>query len=280
MDLLLAAILLFSASALIFWAIIRLCRHWPRRFLAIPAALFASATAIFAIYYLDSPEILRILPVSGAVILGNLLLPLIAGLVAVAWRAIRLPRRRKAVVCGGLAAMAAMVTFRSLLAPTPKTQDQWTMHVAIQSSSATCSPSAAATFLAHFGIHTGETEMAHLCLTTSAGTSLHGLYRGLCQMIQGKPYRVEVVTGDLDTLRHVKPPVLLNVGIRRGQVVDPRYTEKWGWIPGVDHTVVFEGFLPNDRALIADPSVGPEAWNKDSLQTLWHGMGLMLVPNR
>jgi hypothetical protein len=73
-------------------------------------------------------------------------------------------------------------------------------------------------------------------------------------------------------------PVILFVGLRRGQRADPRYAREWGWTPGLRHTVVLFGFTDDGRIEIGDPSVGREKWSVEALDVLWDGRGLRLVP--
>ena len=70
--------------------------------------------------------------------------------------------------------------------------------------------------------------------------------------------------------------MLINVELRRGENVDPRYQKLWGWIPGVSHSVVLFRFLPSGRIEIGDPDIGRETWNIDALRVLWHGNGIRL----
>jgi hypothetical protein len=119
--------------------------------------------------------------------------------------------------------------------------------------------------------------MAELCLTRPAGTSMHGLYRGLKMKTAGTGRAVEAVRGDLDTLRAQRGPVILSVKLQPRSDVDPRYEQLWGWTPGVAHTVVFYGFRPDGKAEIGDPAVGREHWRVQDLQVLWQGDGLRLV---
>src|SRR5581483_5301297 len=53
-------------------------------------------------------------------------------------------------------------------------QNYWSKGVCLQSKEQTCGPAAAATLLKEHGIAATEAEMARLCLSDQAGTSLYG----------------------------------------------------------------------------------------------------------
>ena len=132
--------------------------------------------------------------------------------------------------------------------------------------------------LAAYGIPATEAEMAHLCLTTRDGTSSRAIYRGLLLKTQGTSRRVEVFRGDLSALRALRGPVLLNMRRDLKADTDPRYEKKWGWRPGVAHTVVLFRSLRDGRSYVGDPAVGFEFWHQEDVETLWHGQGFRLVP--
>jgi hypothetical protein len=161
----------------------------------------------------------------------------------------------------------------------PEVQDHRTAGVCRQTTTATCSPAAAATLLSAVRIPATEAEMARLCLTTPSGTSSRGLYRGLKLKTEGTGYHVRVFQGDLADLRAAlnQGPLLLNVKLVPRPGVDPRFQRDWGWVPGVAHTVVLFGPLGASLFDAGDPAVGREPWDRRALDTLWHGEALQLV---
>ncbi len=160
----------------------------------------------------------------------------------------------------------------------PHLNPRWKNGVCMQSSEASCSAAAAATFLTIHGIPATEQEMAELCFTTDQGTSMQGIYRGLVIKSFGTPWRVEPVTGRVEQLAAANAPTLLSVGLGRWQVADPRYSRDWGWAPGTLHSVVFLGTASDNKVDMADPKVGREQWMVQGLADLWKGEGLRLVP--
>ena len=124
-----------------------------------------------------------------------------------------------------------------------------------------------------------ERDLVPLCLTDRSGTSTLGLYRGVKKVASENHLDVEIVDSSLDQLLEANDwPVLLAVKLPYG-VEDPRYARDWGWIPGTGHSVVALGRLPGGRVVVGDPSVGIEAWSREDLELLWHGVGLRLRPD-
>ena len=119
--------------------------------------------------------------------------------------------------------------------------------------------------------------MATLCLTRAAGTSMHGLYRGLKLKTAGTGWDVAAFRGDVEPLRRESGPVILSVRLDPGPGVDARYERLWGWAPGVTHTVVLFGFRADGKTDVGDPAVGREHWREEDVRVLWHGDGLRLV---
>jgi len=167
--------------------------------------------------------------------------------------------------------------YAGLFQPRPMLTSRWKNGVCLQSSEASCSAAAAATLLTLHGIAATEEEMAGLCLTTDAGTSLQGVYRGLRIKTAGTKWRVAPIAGGFDRLHDEDTPALLSVGLGRWQSADVRYSRDWGWAPGTLHSVVLMGFVMNEKVNIADPKVGREQWLVQGLTVLWKGEGLRLV---
>jgi hypothetical protein len=253
--------------------------RWGGRWLGVSVAvLTVTAMGLHVAYFRHSIWPARVLPVSSMMILAEPS-PVLAG-VLVGVGAVILPGG--AVRRGGwLVALAAVCLFASygfLLGTPPQLRNVWRNGVCRQTSLASCGPAAAATLLAEHGILATEAEMARLCVTTGDGTSTRGIYRGLVLKAAGTDRRVEPFLGDVEALRKLDGPVLLNVRLDLRPDTDPRYVEKWGWRPGVPHTVVFFRCRPDGRFVIGDPAVGREVWDQKAIDTLWHGEGLRLVP--
>jgi hypothetical protein len=227
-------------------------RHtvWPARIFPFPNMMILAE---------PSPILAAVLVGSGAVILPG-------GLA------------RRSLWLVPLVAVCLFASYGFLLGTPPRMGNQWRDGLCRQTSPASCAPAAAATLLAAYGIPATEAEMAHLCLTTGDGTSSRAIYRGLLLKTEGTSRRVEVFRGDLAALRALQGPVLLNMRLDPKADTDPRYEKKWGWRPGVAHTVVLFRSLRNGRFYIGDPAVGFEFWHQKDIETLWHGEGFRLVP--
>ena len=246
--------------------------------LGITLAVFA--TVVFQIYASGQLFWAKVFPTSAAIIYSNLAAIFAALAAGWAWRLPETPLWRRAGLSSvlGVAALIAICwpLCSIVLRPPPEGKSDWAQGVAMQSSWATCSPAAAATFLTAEGIPVDEREMVPLCLTDRSGTSTLGLYRGIKVVADRHERNVEIVDRDLAKLLEDDDwPVLMAVRLPFG-VDDPRYANEWGWIPGMGHSVVALGRGPEGTVIIGDPSVGLEAWTVDDLQILWHGVGMRL----
>jgi hypothetical protein len=222
---------------------------------------------------------LRLLPVSNAIVMANWQLPAAGLVIGLAWHVLPRPMWRRCLLIVPLAALGVWRSYSPLIGgPPDDLRNRWKGEVCLQSSFSSCGAAAAATLLRAAGIEASEAEMAGLCLTRSSGTTLHGLYRGLKLKTSGTAWRVEITGGSVGALRGSGTPVLLNVGLpRRAEGIDPRYQRDWGWLPGFKHSVVLFGFLPDGKIEVGDPAVGREQWFEVALDALWHGQGLRLV---
>jgi hypothetical protein len=73
--------------------------------------------------------------------------------------------------------------------------------------------------------------------------------------------------------------MIVSVGLDRGAPANTDFTREFGWVPGVNHSVVVERFSSNGSAVIADPACDMcrEQWGADTLRTLWRGYGIRLM---
>ena len=77
-------------------------------------------------------------------------------------------------------------------------------------------------------------------------------------------------------------PLILSVGLDGAAPADTEFTREFGWVPGVSHSVVLEGFSKNHCANIADPAqeMSREQWDVKTLRTLCRGYAFRLVPRQ
>lgn len=249
--------------------------------------LLTTALVLLLVLYIrdlwNSQTVVKFLPYSNLIVIGNWLAPTVAVLGGLAWH--RLPGQfcRKGILVGSMLAVAGYSLVHPLRGEVPRCNDLWENGVCLQSTNASCSPASAATLLKYYNIPATEQEMAELCLTRKEGTHWQGLYRGLKLKTAGTPWDVEVFSGStLQDLRSKAEfgPVILTVGLPKEAGVPSAYQKDWGWIPGVSHSVVLFKFWTIEMANIGDPSVsdGRENWTENDLRILWQGRGIRLVP--
>jgi len=221
------------------------------------------------------------LPVPGLMVLANWL-PLFAAVIAaLVGHSSTLSLVRRRVLVTALVGASVLAAIFPLLGAAPKCQDHWDkLGTCLQTTPATCSPAAAATLLRRYGIQASEREMAELCLTR-AGTSWQGLYRGLKLKTAGTAWDVQVraISAD-EILKQRTAPLIVSVGLERSASSNTDFTREFGWVPGVNHSVVIERFSSTGSAVIADPAceMCREQWSAAMLRTLWRGYAFQLVP--
>jgi hypothetical protein len=252
----------------------------PGRTLNLLALLVVVSLGLYVEIAWYDVRLARWLPFSSLVVLGNWL-PLFAAVLAgIAWRSAAGSRVRQGILTGSLLMTAVYALVYPALGTAPTCENRWDKTgICLQTTKVTCSPACAATLLAAHGIQTTEQEMAELCLTRR-GTSWQGLYRGLKLKTAGTPWDVEVVACSATKLRELSgSPLILSVGLESGNPDDTDYTREFGWVPGVNHSVVLHKFTRTGAAVISDPSIemSREQWESPMLQTLWRGYALRLV---
>jgi len=275
-DIYVGLIIVYSFSLALLLAGVKIARSSPRW-----VSLLLMAVALALMFYSgrnwhDNLRLAQALPLSNLIVIANVL-PLEAGLmVGLAWPLIP-GLWRKLLVAIPMLLICMYQANGPLTGRPPSVGDHWRDGVCFQTTQASCGPAAAATLLQEYDIAATEAEMADLCLTTTHGTSMLGLYRGLKLKTRGTSLDAMPFVGSLEDLQTSgAEPVLLSVGLPASGDVDPVYAQQWGWIPGVNHTVVLYRFLGKDRAEIGDPATGREVWNLSDLKVLWHGSGIYL----
>lgn len=265
-----------SAAAI---AVSSCCLYAVKGQLGILLLTIAIFSTFFFLLYLNGQLFwARIVPSSAAIIYTNVA-AVFAGLGAGwGWRLPNTPRWRRGFLAVALGLTALVAIFWPILSitlrPPPEGHDNWRGPVAMQSSWATCSPAAAVTLLNAKGIRISEDEMIRLCLTDYDGTQTLGLYRGVKLVADRNDRQVEIIGGTVEGLLQADDwPALIAVRLPYG-VDDARFTEEWGWIPGMGHSVVVLGRTPDGELIIGDPAVGPETWPESQLELLWQGTGL------
>lgn len=251
----------------------RLARRWQKKWRLLAMLLVLGLMVADLRLWRDSLWPAPIAPLANLIVWANLTPLLGALLIGLAWGTLPGSAGRRCVLIVPMALLCLWSAHGFAFATSPQVSDHWKDGVCRQTTSATCSPAAAATILRLYGLQTKEAEMSRLCLTTIDGTSMRGLYRGLILTTRQKGLVVSPLSCTIDDLpRHT--PAVLSVGLQTGAKADPRFTSKWGWAPGVTHSVVLIRVLPDGRYDIGDPSVGRETWDRLAIETLWRGEGI------
>ena len=226
------------------------------------------------------PRLADFLPYSNLIVVANWLPLFIAALAGLVWVRMGKAPQRRLLVVSSLAVCGVVALVYPLLGRAPNCRDRWDrLGTCLQTTNHTCSPACAAMLLQKHGIAATEQEMADLCLTRS-GTSWQGLYRGLKLKTAGSPWDVQVCQEPIDQLvRRYGGPMILSVGLAAGSPAKDELTREFGWVPGVNHSVVLESVRPGGSAVIADPSqeLTREHWDCRTLDTLWRGTAIRLV---
>ncbi|HEY7087771.1 MAG TPA: cysteine peptidase family C39 domain-containing protein [Tepidisphaeraceae bacterium] len=275
-DLAIGLVIIGVLSALLLLATLRISRSLPRRTANLLAIMTVALMLANSLLFHDSVILTHLLPFSNLVVIGNWAPLFVAALTGLIWWRVPGGIRRVAVV-SALGFVCLLAMYVPILSTAPQMNDRWDHGVCLQTSQASCSPAAAATLLNAYGIKTTEQEMALLCLTSTKGTSMHGLWRGLKLKTANSGYDVYMFNhASVEDLKGMGP-VLLSVELMPRAKVDPRYQASWGWMPGVPHTVVVMDFAAPGSASVADPATGKEAWSIDDLGVLWHGVAVRLI---
>ena len=225
----------------------------------------------------DSPLLVRLLPFSSVVILGNWLAPgggFLAGVCA--WSpAVKLWRR--SLLCCCLLTLSCYSLARPLLGTVPRCPSvEFERILEFQTTDQTCSAACAAGLLRLHGIDATEREMADLCLTRR-GTHWLGVYRGLKLKTAGTEWDVvaERLSGE-QILQAGRMPGILSLSYHGWASFRSEDTE----LPGLTgHSVVRLGSHRDGEVTVFDPSpdYGFGVWRSESLQGISEAIFLRLV---
>ncbi|MCE9528827.1 MAG: hypothetical protein K8R36_22505 [Planctomycetales bacterium] len=282
LDLVWGFVLISALAVALFLITAKLARQLSSKALTSLAVIVVAGLLLYirSIWY--DVRLANWLPFSNLIVLGNWL-PLFAALLAgITWQKTRECYWRQFGSAGALACTAMYALVSPVLGTAPRCEDRWDwMGTCLQTTDYTCSAASAATLLKSHGIQASEQEMAQLCLTRH-GTSWQGLYRGLKLKTVGTKWDVEVVACSRQELPKLKGPMIISVGLDSTASGDTDFTREFGWVPGVNHSVVLTGFTSYGSATIADPTqeLSREQWDDDMLKVLWRGYAIRLVERK
>jgi hypothetical protein len=272
--------LMGALAAVLFLASAALARRLSRPAVTGLAIFVVGALLLYirSIWY--DVRIAHWLPFSNLIVVGNWLPLLAAVLAGLAWEQARESSWRRFGFTAALGLTAGYALFYPVLGSVPKCEDRWDwMGNCLQTTNFTCSAASAATLLKAHGIQASEQEMADLCLTRR-GTSWQGLYRGLKLKTAGTKWDVQVVACSCEELPGLhERPMIISVGLDSSAPGDTDFTREFGWVPGVNHSVILHGFTNFGCAVIADPTqeLSREQWDEETLKVLWRGYAIRLV---
>lgn len=279
LDLVWGLVLISALAVVLFLLTTNLARRLSPAILS-PLALLVVGTLLLyirSIWY--DLRLADWLPFSNLIVVANWL-PLFAAVLAgITWEKTRDCAWRRLGSTGALGCTAMYALLSPVLGTAPECGNRWDkMGNCLQTTDFTCSAASAATLLNAHGIPASEQEMADLCLTRH-GTSWQGLYRGLKLKTAGTKWDVQVVACSRQELRNLSGPMIISVGLESTAPGDSDFTREFGWIPGVNHSVVLLGFTSYGCATIADPTqeLSREQWDDEMLKVLWRGYGIRLV---
>jgi hypothetical protein len=229
------------------------------------------------------PVLAEWLPFSNLIVIGNWLPLFSAAIAGLAWQRTAAARERRPLTLGALGICALVSAVYPVLGTAPRCDNRWdNLETCLQTAHQTCSAACAATLLRRHGIAATEQEMAELCLTRR-GTSWQGLYRGLKLKTADSDWDVQVCQCSVDDLERMHSgPLILSVGLPADEPVNSEFSREFGWVPGVNHSVVLESYQGSETAVISDPSqeMSREHWDRDMLDTLFRGTVVRLTPRQ
>lgn len=231
----------------------------------------------YLLFLWNSPRLVRLLPYSSVVILGNWLAPIggfLAG-VCVCSGGVQLWRRSLLSAC--LLSLSCYSLASPLLGSLPRCPSvEFERILEFQTTEQTCSAACAAGLLRLHGISASEREMAELCLTRR-GTHWLGVYRGLKLKTAGTEWEVvaERLSGS-QILQAGRTPGILSLSYNGWASFRSEDTD----LPGLTgHSVVRLGSHQDGEVNVFDPSpdYGFGTWSSDSLAGIDEAISLRLV---
>ncbi len=235
---------------------------------------------VYLIWIWDRPLLSRILPFSGAIILGNWLPVIGSFFVGICIRTKRIAMARRMILAAMMAGLCGYSLARPLLGDAPHCLPL--MHGQVldfQTTDSTCSVACAAGLLRIHGISATEGELAELCLTRR-GTHWLGVYRGLKLKTAGTEW--DVVAEEIPAAELVRGRSPLGVlSLTFGPESAARAAES-GFGTHMGHSVVSLGHCERPGLTVFDPSpdYGIESWDSAVLQDIEACILLRLVSRR
>ncbi len=278
-DLAIAAFVLATLSSATLLAGWLVAGRWSWQSMAGLTAVVLASLLVFVFRFHGTWQMARVVPFSGALILGNWIPIGGAFLAGVMLRQPNSPPWRRGMLAGMIllvSAYSVVCCFQGgLPIDPPGPALSWTH----QSQASSCGPCCAAILLRYNGIDVTEKEILRLCLTSYRGCPALGLYRGLKLKTVGTQWDVEVVSCSVEDLMETPGPLLLRIEIQPMIRLEGEreVTERRTY----QHAVLFMGVDDHGRALILDPAIYRDTFSRRDVENLrkeWLGEALRLVP--
>lgn len=271
---------LAALSLIAFVAGVYISSRWRKEYVIASGSVVLAALLLFVWKYHGTWQMARILPISGAIVLGNWIPVGGAFFGGMILGEPETPQWRRCSLASLILLASGYSVGCCFLGLLPSVHHTTSSTSVQQSHASSCGACCAASLLRYHGIEADEEEMLNLCLTSYRGCPALGLYRGLKLKTAGTQWDVEVVTCTADELIRLETPMLLRVGLPSYTYVDDlghihekrRHSE---------HAVLLMK-APDDRHLeMIDPAVELNAcviWDLAQLKEQWRGEALRLAP--
>ncbi len=266
-----AVIILLSIGCLFgSWKLFRKAGDWTR---IIALLVLAGLVAVYLLYVRDSMLQIMILRCENTIIWGKWL-PLLVGCAVGICFGFDGRKLKRVKVMLAVLFLISYLDFAENFFPRPKSSRRQAGWLTLQSNYTTCSPAAVATLLRLKGVNRDEKQMIDDCLTTYRGTARQGIWRGLKMNC---PEGYKVVPVHYKDKKDIEYPILIRAALKNGDPHTDVYHRKWGWDPGVPHSVVLQKDNGDGTITVGDPACGIEPWKKEALDVLWNNEGFRIV---
>lgn len=210
----------------------------------------------------DAPILVKLLPYSGVIILGNWLPVVASWFAGVCSSTVGIPAWRRVVFSAGLMGLSVYSLMSPLIGESPRCMNvEFERILEFQTTDQTCSAACAASLLRLHGIDATEKELTELCLTRE-GTHWMGVYRGLMLKTAGTEWTVVVERLSGEELAGAgRAPGVLSLTFHGRAAYRPLGTES---AQNTGHSVVSLGMDDAGALRVFDPSpdFGFETWDE------------------
>ena len=238
------------------------------------------ATAAYLHWLWDRPILSRLLPFSGAIILGNWLPIVGAFFLGICLKTDRITQLRRIALAATMVGISGYSLAKPMLGQPPVCSPGMDDRVLdFQTTNQTCSAACAANLLRLHGVSANEDELAKMCLTRR-GTHWLGLYRGLKLKTANTRWDVIVEEVNPKSLFTIRSEIGILAMSFNATAPDQETDPEWGFESNVGHTVLILRSRSMSMLDVFDPSpdYGHETWSEEVLRSVRQCILLRLVP--